>query len=136
MLNLVLWSLVMSFSVSLFNLSFSYSGVARSFAGIGKGIAEDSVIAYDNMGAISKPYFELAVFKEKLQTYFVSSLKNYGASDSFSISLKGTGMWSPLEVGAIHFYQVSLHFECPVGTFFTYKNNAVFSIKKGATNVQ
>jgi len=136
MLNILLWALLLAFSSSLFSLSFSYSGVSRSFTGLGKGIAESSVIKIDDDGTdLMKPYFDKLSFRMATEKYFASALKRYLSSNqkpTYTYLFYDASSIDPSSPVSYMPTGVKLTFSCPVSIFLTYSNSVSFFIKKGA----
>jgi hypothetical protein len=134
MLNLLLYGLILVFSTSLFEFTYAYSGVSRSFTSLGKGATEISAITKDEAGDwLPTPYLDETIFKEKTEEHFTSSLKRYlsfGQKPTFSYVFFTKGV--TLEEGKHN--ACSFSFSCPVSIFMTYQNKVTFSLQKGALN--
>ncbi len=119
-----IYSLILIFSVSMWNLSYSYSKVSRVFYGYGKSIPESSVygVAYTPPDASSKPYFDMALVEEKTERYFASYLKE--GEYSYELIFP--------EEKKISFFTLS--FKGNVHSFFVFSKNATFYIKEGFKN--
>jgi len=131
MLNLLLYGLILVFSTSLFVFSFAYSGVSRSFTSLGKGVAEISSVTKDEAGDWLKvPYLNEALFQEKVEEHFTSSLKRYLSfnqkpSFSYDFFVKDVVLKEGQHNGC------RFSFSCPVSIFMTYQNQVTFTLKKG-----
>lgn len=134
MLNLLLYGLILVFSTSLFEFTYAYSGVSRSFTSLGKGVAEISAITKDeNDDWLPAPYLDENVFKEKTEEHFASSLKRYlsfGKKPSYSYNFFTRDV--TLETGQHN--ACNFTFSCPVSIFMTYTNKVTFTLKKGILN--
>lgn len=90
MANMLLWATIFVFTTSLFRFSYSYGGLARTFAGIDVVLIQQGVKTSNNQIAQYKPYFledriiELveSVFEEDLPPYLFGA--SYSASFVFS----------------------------------------------------
>lgn len=135
MLNILIWSIILVFSSSLFSLSYSYSGVSRSFTGLGKGIAESSVIVIDSDGSnYNMPYFSIERFEDSTKSYFDSALKRYlpnGKKPEYEFVFFDTALVEASDEVPERPTGVKVAFSCPVSVFLTYKNHVTFFIKRG-----
>ncbi len=117
-----IYSLILIFSVSMWNLSYSYSKVSRVFYGYGKSIPESSVygVAYRPYGP--PPYFNVELLEEKTERYFASYLK------------EGEYSYELIFPEEKQIRSFTLSFKGNVHSFFVFSKNATFYIKEGFKN--
>ena len=134
MLNFLLASLVFVLSSATFTFSYCYSGIARVFTGLGKGIAETSVVQEDEDGVyLSTPYFDRKQFESKTEDYFESNLKRYlSPKATYRLSYSYFDAFSSTPSDFVLLPSgVTLSFSCPVSWFGTYQNSVTFTIREG-----
>jgi hypothetical protein len=86
MANMLLWATLFVFATSLFQFSYSYGGLARTFAGIDVVFMQEGVAtAYRNEKAPS-PYFVEELVIELVGTRFSHDLPDYLLGSSYSFS--------------------------------------------------
>ena len=115
-------SLVLVVSSFWINFTVSYSKIARTFFGYGKGVAESCVINFTEKGERIVPRFDKKKLERKTNDYFRASLSKKDYVFSFE--------YYPHEnAGTITSF--SLHFEGRVCFFLTFKEETKFMIDKG-----
>jgi hypothetical protein len=82
MLNLFLWSLILVLSASLFEFSYCYGGIDRTFRGLNKAIPETCLVVD---GEYAYPYFSKDALQSSVASYFDEALKGYAKSGSYSV---------------------------------------------------
>lgn len=117
-----IYILILFSSVSLSNLSFSYSKVIRTFYAFGKSVPEISAICFDESGNRIVPYFSKSVLEEKTELYFLANLGGY----DYSYRLVYPSVSSDIEIRSF-----SLSFSSDIGSFFYFSKKADFSIREG-----
>jgi hypothetical protein len=83
MLNMLLWALILVLSASLFEFSFCYGGIDRTFRGLNKAIPETCLVVD---GAHAFPYFNKTYFQASVTSYFDEALANYAQSGAYELS--------------------------------------------------
>ncbi len=137
MLNFLLTTLAFILSTATFSLSFSYSGVARTFTSFGKAIAEISVVIPETVNGVqSKPYFDREQFEKLTKKHFDEGLKRYlRTDDEYSLKYFYFDAFSEIKLGTLHKPTgITVTFKCPVSWFGTYENETTLTIKEGYVN--
>ncbi len=134
MLNFLLTALAFVLSTATFTMSYSYSGVARTFTSLGKAVAEVSVSVPQNAnGELGKPYFNTATFEKMTKKHFDEGLKRYlGSGKEYSLTYFYFSYSGTTKVATKYKPRgITVTFKCPVSWFGTYENEVTFSIKEG-----
>lgn len=137
MLNFLLTAAAFILSTATFTLSYTYSGVARTFTSFGKSMAELSIVVpNNNEGPKLIPYFDRFDFEERAKRYFDRSLRRYLASDNeYTLTFLYFDAFNEFHMPTIFRPTgVRMTFKCPVSWFGTYKNEASFVVTEGAAH--
>lgn len=136
MLNFLLTAVGFILSTAIFTLSYTYSGVARTFTSFGKSIAEVAVVTPSEADTNKAPYFDRETFESMSNKYFERNLKRYLLSDKdYSIKYYYFDAFSESHMGTlIEPTGIKMSFSCPVSFSGTYKNSVTFIIKEGAVH--
>ncbi len=134
MLNFLLTAAAFILATATFTLSYSYSGVSRTFTSFGKAIAEISVVIPEEIdGVQGNPYFDSDKFENMANEHFNKGLKrylitggNYSLDYFYFDALSGFNEENNLTPTGIR-----MSFECSVSWFGVYQNEVTFSLKGG-----
>lgn len=131
MLNLLLYGLILVFSTTLFEFTYCYSGISRSFTALGKGIAENSIVVKDENGEKPQvPYYDETLFVRLTDEYFATALQRFlplGDKPEINYVFSVSGVILPKGRHNL----CTLSFSCPVYKLIDYRNQANFLIRKG-----
>lgn len=116
-----IYSIILVFSVSMSNLTLSYSKVSRVFYGYGKSIPESSVYGTAFKPHGSAPYFNTELIESKTERYFASYLE------------EGEYSYELLFPSEKEVRSFTLAFKGNVHNLFVFSKNATFYIKEGST---
>ncbi len=115
-----LYSIILIFSVSMSNLTLSYSKLSRVFYGYGKSIPESSVYGTAFQPHGSPPYFNVELIKRKSERYFASYLE------------EGEYSYELLFPNDKEVRSFTLSFKGDVSGLFVFSKNAKFYIREGS----
>ncbi len=137
MLNFLLTAAAFILSTATFTLSFSYSGVSRTFTSFGKAIAEISVVIPNEVdGKQENPYFDVTKFEAMAKEHFDKGLKRYLKTEKdYSLSyFYFDALSENKEEDLLTPTGIKMSFVCPISWFGVYENQTTFSLKGGNLN--
>jgi hypothetical protein len=135
MMNLLMYAFYFVLSTAIFEFSYLYGGIDRTFIGLNKGIAESSLLSVDAAGnPLSKPYFSADLFEVKTNEYFRVSLSGYLVDDPsltywyFDYSTLAEVARKANPTG------IKVTLRCAIGCFGEYNKSISFALREGIGN--
>lgn len=124
MSEVLLSYLFVAFCIMQFEFSFCFSGANRAYYGLLKSIGEASVIAYDEEGENTQPYFLVSDFEDYVKTYLIHNLKKYVTSYQVNFAYDNDGQLPSNE------YNIArLTIECKISHWANFKKGNSFHIE-------
>ena len=117
-----IYILIFFMSLSMSQLSFSYSKIVRTFYAFGKSVPEVTAICFDEDGNQIFPYFSKGLLEEKTRIYFAENLRDYDYTYELDYS-------SSIAKDRVRDFK--LHFSSQVGPFFHFSKTAEFYVNRG-----
>lgn len=128
MLNMIISGFGLVLFLSMFRQAYFVSGINRVYLGLYKGVIESSVVYFNDEGLNITPYFDRALFKDAVGSYFEREFKGYKVT--YSLTYKFRNTTSRLPNAQLYPNTASVQITLYDNPLVTFDKKASFRIRK------